>query len=77
MTLLYVGPFSPDDWHRLGPVRLARYCATVAADPRMRVAQLRAGLRAARRSHSHLVDHAHLAAAERIAPAVLAAIAAA
>ncbi|GAB3472265.1 hypothetical protein [Actinophytocola sediminis] len=39
-TVLYVSPFTPREWRRMGPVHLAGYVAGLVADPRFRVAEL-------------------------------------
>ncbi len=73
ITVLYVGPFTPADWHRLGPAALATFVTRCAADPAARVPELTVLLAAAKLHGLTGVAAEHLAAAEKYAPAVLAA----
>ncbi|MCE7005471.1 hypothetical protein LWC34_21980 [Kibdelosporangium philippinense] len=75
VTVLYVSPFTPADWDRVGPARLAAFVTATVADPRCRVPELVALLTAACAvGNLPPVARAHLAAAQRHAPRVLAAL---
>jgi hypothetical protein len=73
ITVLYVGPFTPADWQRLGPAAVAAFVVRAAADPAARVPELTVLLAAARLHGLTGIAADHLAAAEKFAPAVLAA----
>lgn len=75
VTVLYVSPYTPADWNRLGPARLLSFVTAAVADPRCRVPELVALLTAAEFAGLPPVARQHLAAARRYAPRVLAALA--
>lgn len=74
VTVLYLSPFTPTDFDRIGPARLAAFVTATVADPRCRVPELVALLTAVRAVGNlpHLARE-QLAAAQRHAPRVLAA----
>lgn len=68
--VLYVSPFTPREWRRMGPAQVGRYAAGLAADPVLRVPELVALVSAA--EHLGHVDSARLSAARRFARRVVA-----
>lgn len=69
-TLIYLTGMDPALWHQVGPERVAQMVRRSCADPRVRVPELVALVRAARASGQVLTDYYDQAAA--FAPAVLA-----
>lgn len=72
-VVLYVSPFTPADWPRLGVAFLARYVTDMLADPRFRVPELVVLVNAVDQA-GILAHRDDFDAAHRLAPAVLAAL---
>lgn len=70
--VLYLSPFTPREWRRMGPAHVGRYAAGLAAAPLFRLPEL-VGLVSAAEHLGH-VDTNRLTAARRFARRVVAAL---